>query len=69
METVEMTVGGMDCSNCAAKVENGLRSLPGVLEANASLDTGKVIVRIDPEIIGADILQETVVDLGYTVPN
>lgn len=69
METVEMTVVGMDCENCAAKVEKGLRALPGVQEANASLDTGKVTVRIDPEIIGADILQETVVELGYTVPN
>lgn len=69
METVEMTVVGMDCAGCVTKVEKGLRALPGVLEANVSLDTGKAIVQIDPEIIGADILQETVVDLGYKVPN
>jgi len=36
------------------------RALPDVLELNVSLDTGKAIVQIDPEIIGADILQKTV---------
>jgi hypothetical protein len=40
--------------------------LPGVLETNVSLDSGKAIVRIAPEIVAAGILQETVVDLGLT---
>jgi len=59
----------MDCASCVAKVEKGLRALPGVLDVNVSLDSTRAIVQIDPEIIGADILQETVVDLGYTVSN
>jgi len=69
METVEMNVGGMDCASCVAKVDKGLRALPGVLDVNVSLDSTIAIIQIDPEIIGADILHETVVDLGYKVSN
>ncbi|CUX02009.1 hypothetical protein AGR2A_pa40040 [Agrobacterium genomosp. 2 str. CFBP 5494] len=69
METVEMNVVGMDCASCVAKVDKGLRALPGVLDVNVSLNSTIAIVQIDPEIIGADILHETVVDLGYKVSN
>jgi copper chaperone CopZ len=67
MKTVEMTVVGMDCAGCVTKIETGLKGLPGVLDAKVSLDTGKAVVEIDPEIIGDDILRETVADLGYEV--
>jgi copper chaperone len=65
METVELKIVGMDCGGCVRKVENGLRELPGVQNVAVTLNPGKAVVTIDTEIIGADILEETVADLGF----
>jgi copper chaperone CopZ len=67
METVEINIVGTDCGGCVSKHEKGLRALPSVQEVNVTLDPGKAVVKIDPEIIGADILEEIVVELGYKV--
>jgi Cu+-exporting ATPase len=44
-EQITFAVGGMSCASCTGRVEEALRRLPNVLEANANLATGSATVR------------------------
>ena len=37
-------VKGLDCANCAAKIERGICALDGVLEANVNFITQKMTI-------------------------
>ena len=38
MKTITLSVQGMGCMKCVAKVQNALSEVVGVMEANVSLD-------------------------------
>ena len=61
-----LTVHGMGCAACEAKVRQGLVALPGVSEVAVTLGTGRVAVTHDPAVAPA-LLAETVTSLGYQV--
>lgn len=42
---LELAVKGMRCSGCIAKIERGLKAIPGVEDARVNLSTAKVSVR------------------------
>ena len=63
--TVELTVGGMTCSSCAARIEKKLNRLDGV-SASVNYATEKATVRFDPAVIGPSELVSTVEATGYT---
>jgi Cu2+-exporting ATPase len=64
---IELLVKGARCAGCLAKIERGVRALPGVEEARLNLTTGKLSVRCadrrkaDPERVA-----EAVRALGYS---
>lgn len=37
----------LDCANCAAKIEEGVRNIEGVIECSVSFVTEKMIVEIE----------------------
>ena len=37
----------LDCANCAAKIEETVRNIEGVVECSVSFVTGKMIVEIE----------------------
>ena len=37
----------LDCANCAAKIEEGVRKIEGVIECSVSFVTEKMIVEIE----------------------
>lgn len=37
----------LDCANCAAKIEDGVKNIEGVLECSVSFVTEKMIVEIE----------------------
>ena len=37
----------LDCANCAAKIEDGVKNIEGVLECSVSFITEKMIVEIE----------------------
>ena len=39
----------LDCANCAAKIEDGVKNIEGVLECSVSFVTEKMIVEIEEE--------------------
>lgn len=37
----------VDCANCAAKIENAVKNLPGVVNANVSFMTQKMLLEAE----------------------
>ena len=52
-------VNGIDCANCAAKLERGINKIKGVDEAVVSFATGKLVLEADDEKFDA-VLEEAV---------
>lgn len=38
---------GLCCANCAAKIEDGIRKLPGVTEASLSFMTQRLVMEVE----------------------
>ncbi len=64
---ITLTVTGMTCANCVARVEKALRKVPGVLEAGVNLATEHATVRYLPSAASAGQLKAAVRDAGYDV--
>ena len=43
---LELPVSGMSCASCVSRVEDAILAVPGTLQANANLATGKVSVEV-----------------------
>ncbi|MER5729392.1 heavy metal translocating P-type ATPase [Streptomyces sp. NPDC002138] len=61
---VELTIGGMTCASCAARIEKKLNRMDGV-SATVNYATEKARVSYAPEVMVADLIA-TVVKTGYT---
>ncbi len=49
----------LDCANCAAKMEAGIKNIPGVIDAKVNFMTQKLTIESDTDDF--DALMETVV--------
>ncbi len=49
----------LDCANCAAKMENAIKKIPGVKNASVSFMTQKMTIEADDEIF-EDIVKKAV---------
>src|SRR5512142_1761524 len=63
--TVDLSIGGMTCSSCAARIEKKLNRLDGVTAA-VNYATEQAAVRYDPRLLGPDDLIAVVERTGYT---
>ncbi|OTN77246.1 hypothetical protein A5886_002343 [Enterococcus sp. 8G7_MSG3316] len=61
-----MTISGMNCAHCAAKVEKALTEVPGVKKAKVDLKKAKSKVKYDETQVTEDMLLKAVSDAGYT---
>ena len=64
-EEVELTVSGMTCGSCAARVEKTLNRQEGVRRAGVNFATGRATVVYDPTVVGVEDLVEAVGGTGY----
>ncbi len=60
-------IGGMSCASCAAKIEKGLKDVPGVLKASVNFAAEEAAVEFIPSPGGAERLKKAVTALGYKV--
>jgi Cu+-exporting ATPase len=67
-KTLNMTVRGMTCANCARSVEKKLTSTPGVTKATVNLEGSSAYVEYDTDMVKPEVLSNAVRDLGYEVP-
>lgn len=50
-------VEGLDCANCAAKIERGIQGINGVKSATLSFMTGKLTIDADDANMGAIVAE------------
>lgn len=51
----------LDCANCAAKMEEAIKKIDGVLDANVSFMTQKMTIEADEETFDAVMDQVTAI--------
>ncbi len=62
---LELAVKGVRCAGCIAKIEGGLKSVPGVEDARVNLSTAKLSVRWREEFASAQSIVRRVTELGF----
>ena len=50
----------LDCANCAAKMENGIRKLDGVLNASVSFMTQRMTIEADDSVDFDELMKKVV---------
>ncbi|MDR7519394.1 MAG: cation-translocating P-type ATPase [Armatimonadota bacterium] len=63
----EIPIAGMDCADCALKIERALQRVGGVEQARVSLGAERATVVFDPARTSLAALARTIEDLGYRV--
>lgn len=63
----ELTIAGMDCADCALKLERGVGQLDGVLQATVNYTAGKMWVEYDADAIDQGAIAGRIQRLGYRV--
>jgi copper chaperone len=65
MTEVTIKVAGMSCGGCVRNVTGVLKALPGVTDADVSLDEGVARVSYDPASVTVEKLRQAVNDAGF----
>ncbi len=65
MKLEEITVTGMTCASCSARVEKVVGNLAGVKTANVNLATEKLHLEYDDGQVSFDAVRKAVEEAGY----
>jgi Cu+-exporting ATPase len=65
IEKISLSVAGMTCASCVARVEKTIKKFEGISNVNVNLATEKVTLDYDPEIVDLNKIAETVENIGY----
>ncbi len=65
-ETIELSIEGMTCASCVARIEKALATLPGVSSANVNLATERALVRHVAGVVPMSAMIAAVAGAGYT---
>ena len=65
VDDLEISVGGMTCANCSARVERVLNALPGVVEASVNLATERASLRYAAATTSAQQIADAIEAAGY----
>lgn len=68
MAEVTIRVEDMSCGGCVRNVTTVLRGLPGVEDAQVSLEGAQAVVRYDPAQVSVDAMRAAVEDAGFNCP-
>ncbi|MDR1839805.1 MAG: heavy metal translocating P-type ATPase, partial [Treponema sp.] len=67
MQTETLSIGGMTCAACSARVEKAIRKLEGVENAIVNLATEKAKVVYDAKVLRLSTIKEAVTKAGYQI--
>lgn len=67
MDELVLQVDGMTCTGCEQRIGTVLRRVEGVREVRADHTTGRVQVRVGPELSDPDVLADRVAAAGFEV--
>jgi Cu+-exporting ATPase len=65
MQTITITIGGMTCAACAARVEKAIARLEGVESASVNLATEKAAVLYNPAVVRVSAIKAAIEKAGY----
>ncbi len=65
-ENTILSVEGMHCGHCKAKVENALKAVKGVKKAEVNLENGDVAVTYVPSKTSPEALAQAVNGIGFS---
>ncbi|NMG74860.1 heavy-metal-associated domain-containing protein [Aromatoleum diolicum] len=68
MAEATIKVEDMSCGGCVRNVTTVLKGLPGVEDAQVSLEGAQAVVRYDPTQVSVDAMRTAVEDAGFTCP-
>ena len=60
-----LLITGMHCNKCVAKVEQAIRSVPGVQVSQVDLAAGNAVVKFDPKTATPQSVADAVSKAGY----
>lgn len=70
LQTLEVPVRGMDCTECTQHVQEAIAKLPGVDSVKVLLSSEKAIIRLDPVRVTLPAIRQAVASAGgYSVPD
>ncbi len=64
-QSVTVAISGMSCAACAVNVEQTLRSLPGIANANVNFANQSAFISYDPHALDLSKARKAVQDTGY----
>lgn len=67
METSTVNIKGMTCMGCVSSVKRVLGNLPGVTQAEVSLEKAQATVTYDAGKTSLEVLKSAITDAGYDV--
>jgi copper chaperone len=67
MRHLQLTVHGMACGGCSARLQRVLDARDGIAAAQVVLDGGRVAVDYDEARIDAAAIERAVADAGFVV--
>ena len=62
---VELSITGMSCASCVARIEKGLSKMSGIVDARVNFATEKATITFDPSRVRMGDFVSTVKELGY----
>ena len=65
MESTIVKVGGMSCQGCVKSVTKVLLELPGVSQAEVSLERGEAVIAYDAGKVTRDAMKQAIDDAGF----
>jgi len=60
-----LSIGGMTCASCAARIERRLKAVPGVVDAAVNFASQKAYIQVDDRLKDFTLLLEEVEGTGY----
>lgn len=66
MDNATLKLRGMSCASCAKNIEDAIRSVPGVKEANVNFGAEQASVIYDAQKTNVESIQNAVEEAGYT---
>lgn len=67
MRTTTLKIQGMTCGGCVNSVKTVLERLPGVSQADVSLEKAEAVIQHDTSLASIDQLKAAISDAGFDV--
>ena len=68
-DSITLSVKGMSCASCSARIEKKVGELEGVISAHVNFAAEVASIEFDPQKISADQFPMVIENLGFEVPH